>query len=92
MLASARKRRYSDGACVDVSAANSSRTVATSTRLGISDSQDSLASKILTDFRGDLKASGMIERQIKGANGSLYTANSDAAHRALEQLWNVLMG
>jgi len=50
----------------------------------------SFAGKILADFNAALKANGMIGRTIKGANGSLYTRNSDASHLPLRQLWSLL--
>jgi hypothetical protein len=53
--------------------------------------RNSLASKILADFDGALKANGMIGRKIRGADGSLYTSHSDASHLALTQLRNLLI-
>jgi hypothetical protein len=54
--------------------------------------RNSLAARVLADFKSALKENGMIGRTIKGASGSLYTRRSDASHRALEQLWEVLYG
>lgn len=48
------------------------------------------AAKVLSDFREALRAQGMIGRAIKGANGSLYTRNSEASHLAFKQLWDLL--
>lgn len=52
--------------------------------------RNSLAGELLANFDAALKANGMIGRTIKGANGSLYTLNSDASHLALRQLWDQL--
>ena len=54
------------------------------------DARHSLPGKILGDFADALKANGMVGRNIKGAGGSLYTFNSEAARMALQGLWHLL--
>jgi hypothetical protein len=52
--------------------------------------KNSLADRILSDFRTAMRTNGMIGRMIAGASGSLYTGGSDAMHLALHQLWDVM--
>lgn len=52
--------------------------------------QNSLADKVIHDFKAALKRNWMIERRLPGAKGSIYDKHSEASHLALEQLREVM--